>query len=665
MSLSNDAILKSINIDRALGSAMLFGHRHRHPTPPFHIQIMDLWRSADPLVVIEALRKGAKTTLAEEFLLMEAAFGNFKYCLVFGETWTKACQRIEAIKHEVLQNAKLRQLFGDLKGPIWSSDRIILRNNVLIEAHGWEEEIRGYKHHDQRPDRAYLDDIETAERVRDTATVDANWQKIYMQLIPAMDEDGKVRMNGTPLADDCMIRRAAQSPDWVHGHFPICDRDPADPQAVSIWPESYPMDKVRKTHDQFERNGMLRAFNQEYMLIATGAQGKPFTEEMMHYEDVAPRTYSPRKLIMDPARTVDIKKSDQTGRVVVSRIGTKIYVHESGAEYWKPDAVVTNAFTISKAHDDAQVVIEKNSLDDWLLQPIRAYSMTTGQAIDLQTVNAPQDRDKVQFIMGLQPFFAAGDVVFIGGRAKHATLISQLLNFPTGKRDALNALAYAPRVFSGIPVYGDFSDANITKHSVPERQSQLLLGCNATGSETTAILIATSGRNITVLADWVSPLMPNDSIPDIAQLIRSVYPGRKVTAWVPAEQHDQVGRNPLVNALRAAGLSPNRGEHTAMSRAALSPSIRTTMGGRRMLLVDENARHVMQACTQGYNWPVKSDGTRSAEPERGPSRTLMGGLETLVAAVEQADNAIGYQTNSINSSGTKYLSALPQRHARH
>lgn len=661
MSLSNHSLLRTISEDRALGAHLLFDHKHKNASPDFHVQVMDLWRSADDLVVIEAFREGAKTTLSEEFLLMEAAFGNFKYCLIFGETYTKACQRIEAIKHEVVSNSKLHGLFGQLKGATWSENKILLKNGVLIEAHGWEEEIRGYKHLDMRPDRAYLDDIENAAMVRDTMTVDANWKKIHLQLIPAMDKDGKVRMTGTPLADDCLIRRAAGSTNWVSGKFPICNGDIDDPQTQSLWPDRYPMAWIRKKRDHFAAEGMLREFNQEYMLIATGSQGKPFTEDRLRFQDVAPRVYAPKVVIMDPARTVEVKKSDQTGHVTVSKIGTRIYIHQSGGEYWQPDEIVAGAFEMSRRHDDAQVIIEKNSLDDWLMQPIRAMSLMTGQALDVRAINAPQDRDKAAFIMGLQPFFIAGDIILVGGRAAHTQLVSQILNFPSGKRDILNALAYALRVFSGVPVYPDFGEDNICMGYVPNRREGLLLGCNATAAETTAVLVAYEGNNMTVLADWISPLTPNDAVPGIVQLIRAVYPGRPITAWVPADVFDQVGRNPLIAALKTCGLKANRGENAVMSRGALSPMIRTSMQGRRMFLVDDNARATMKALTQEYKWPIKPGGVRGAEPEVGPSRTLIEALETLTLVLSKPNNAeLEARANAVNSTGTRYLSALPR-----
>jgi len=323
---------------------------------------------------------------------------------------------------------------------------------------------------------------------------------------------------------------------------------------------------------------------------------------------------------------------------------------------------VAGAFAMSKRHDDAEVIIEKNSLDDWLLQPIRAMSLMTGQHLDLRPVNAPQDRDKAAFIMGLRPFFMAGDIILVGGRAAHAQLVAQILNFPSGKRDILNALAYALKVFSGVPVYQDFNDENIATQYSLSRREQLILGCNSNGSETAAALIAVDGRNMTVLADWVSPLMPVDAIPDIVTLIRAVYGSRPVTAWVPADVFDQVGRNPLVAALKSAGLKANRGENAVMSRGSLSPMIRTGMQGRRMFLVDDNARATMNAMAGGYRFPVKSGGERMSEPERGSSRTLMEALETLTAAMQKPNNdTIGMRANAVNSTGTPFLSALPKR----
>ena len=667
--LDHADFLRELSEDRALASTLLFAHRHPQETPPFHVEIMDLWRSSHEFVVIEAFREAGKSTLSEEFLLLEACFGNFRYALVFGETYTKACQRLDAIKHEALRNSFLTKLFGNLKGTPWTENRICLANGTLIEAHGWEEEIRGYKWLDARPDRAYLDDIENKTMVSTTAQVDASWRKLNTELIPALDKDRrKVRVTGTPLADDCMLKRCQDSKDWVVAKFPqvvargAVGNDAVDhPTGRSLWPQRYPMEHVRKERDRFSEGGLLREWVQEYQLIAAQTQGKPFLEEQIRYEDVAPNTYSPRVLIIDPARTTTVGKSDRTGRVVASRVGTRIYVHESSGEYWKPDQVVADCFNTSDRHDDAEVAIERNSLDEWLMQPIRAEMLRRGRTLPLQAILAPSDRSKEQFILGLQPFFNAGDIVLVGGKSKHQQLVQEILNFPSGKRDILNALAYVQRVFGGEPVYREFGPENIISLHEPDRMSTFALCLNATTSETTGILLEIEGRHMTVMHDFTSALAPGDAIADMMTLIRAAYPNRRVQTWVSADRYDQAGRDPLMDALRLAKVPVMRAGYTANSRGIMSDPLRTAMSGRRLLRVDKSCKGVMNALASGYRMTLQRDGRPGGEPERNLSRTLIEGLEVVVQAVlsgRTGDVLPEGFGSTRNANGVPYFSTL-------
>src|SRR5258708_17034420 len=202
MSVQNKARLSAINLDRALGSAMLFSDRHEYESADFHVAVMDLWRCSDEFVLIEAFREGAKTTLSEEFLCMEGEYGNFFYTVLFGETYSKACQKIEAIAYECRTNVKLLKLFGKLaKKPI--EDKIWFNSGALIQGIGWEQEVTGFKYLDRRPDRAYLDDVENLERVRSTEAVDATVRKLYEEGLPSLDKTRrKLRSTETPRAVD-------------------------------------------------------------------------------------------------------------------------------------------------------------------------------------------------------------------------------------------------------------------------------------------------------------------------------------------------------------------------------------------------------------------------------------------------------------------------------
>jgi hypothetical protein len=678
--------LVEINGDRALASAMLFSHRHPQATPRFHVEIMDMWRASDEFVVIEAFREAAKTTLSEEFLLTEACFGNFRYALIFGETYTKAVQRIAAIKYEAAKNPKIRRLFGDVKGEPWAENRICIVSplgyQVMIEAHGWEEEVRGYKWLDARPDRAYLDDVENKSMVRDTAAVDASWRKLNTEIVPAMDKSNrKIRVTGTPLADDCLVNRCNRSPEWVSGKFPIVvapgcegvealDAVNADgtSAAVSMWPERYPLEWVRGERDRFERAGLLREFVQEYFLIAAQTQGKPFTEDLIRVEEVAPLYFAPKVYVVDPARTSNLKKSDRTGRVVISRIGTRIYVHESSGEYWKPSEIIESCFETSGRFDDCEVAIERNSLDDFLMEPLRAEMMRRGMSLDLTPILAPADRSKEEFILGLQAWFKAGDIVFVGGKGKHAQLVQEILNFPSGKRDILNALAYAQRVFGGQAVYGEFSQENIVRLAEPGQNDQLVLGIHQTPRELVSVLVSVSGRRMTVLADFVTAHAAGDAVKDIYTLVRSMYPNRRVATWVAADVYDQQGRNALLEALRLSKVAAYRGGYVTQARGCMSDLIRTQIDGRRMLLVDSSAKATLKALAGGYRYSIGRDGRPSGDPDDNVSRSVGVCLEILTSAIESGKTGVELPDgfgDVRNSSGAPYLSALGKPRRNH
>ena len=668
--LDHANLLRELSVDRALASRVIFGHRHSEETPAFHIEMVDLWRCEEEFLCIEAFRGGAKTTLSEEFLLLEALFGNFNYCLLFGETYTKACMRIEAIKHELTHNHKIHELFqGPFKCKPWNESQIGLPNGALLEAHGWEEEIRGYKHLNARPDRAHLDDIETLSSVRDTDAVDAGWRKLNQQLIPAMDKNRrKVRITGTPLADDCILHRCASTKEWVVAKFPIVTARGVEgaeaidhPTARATWHERYPLSWVRSERDRMSNSGLLREFVQEFQLIAAQTQGKPFTEEEIRYEDLGPLTYAPRVYICDPARTANVGKSDRTGRVVVARVGTRFYVYESSGEYWKPDAIVGSCFDTSRRHDDCEIAIERNSLDEWLMQPLRAEMIRRGYSLELTPILAPGDRSKEQFILGLQPYFKAGDIILVGGKSKHQQLVQEILNFPAGKRDILNALAYVQRVFGGEAVYGEFGQECIVSGHVPDKQSQLVLGVHATLTEVCAVLVEVEGKHMTVLHSFQSTLGAEDAVEDITRLVVAAYPGQAVKVFVPADDYDQQSRVAVVDALRRARISVYRGSHIAAARGCLADMLRTQMQGRRLLRVASTANGALRALAGGYKRAVGKDGKATGEPERNVSRTLMEALETAVHAVQAGTLAAELPDGfgrSRNVHGVGYLSTV-------
>jgi predicted phage terminase large subunit-like protein len=430
-----------------------------------------------------------------------------------------------------LRGAHQRQAREALRreNPREKADReqnLVFKSGSLIECAGWEQEITGFKHYARRPDRCYLDDVENLERVRSTEAVDASMRKLYSEVMPALDKTRrKIRVTQTPRAADCMVTRLRSNPDWLCASFPIVNGDIDDPKTVSAWPSRYPMEWVRSERDRYERAGMLRQFQQEYLLNVDTTESKPFTEDMLRYMDVAPAAWLPRYAIYDPSRTANAASSARTGKVVVSRMGSKIIVHESRGEFWKPDETRTDVFETFERHHCAEIGIEKDSLDDYLLQPLRFEMIKRGQIVPIRSLNAPHDRDKEAFIMGLQPFFKAGDVVLVGGRGMHAQLVAEVLNFPAGKVDIINALAYSLKMFSGQPLYEDFGEANIGPAPALPAGEKLTTVWNASAAEVVCAAIIRQGRFFYVARDFAAGGPTTDAVrqvlPSCARIFRA------------------------------------------------------------------------------------------------------------------------------------------------
>lgn len=649
-------LLKKFSDDRALASAVLFSHRHPQESSPAHVDVMDLWRSADEFVLIEGYREFGKSTLSEEFLCLEGCFRNFRYTLLIGETYAKACQRLEAIAREATDNKRLHTTFGGkvlgrkpIENKVWFIEG-------LIEAVGWEQELQSFKYLDSRPDRAYLDDPENLERVRDTAAVDASMRKLYLELIPAMDKTNrKVRITQTRRAEDCMVTRLAGNAEWVYRGYPICSGSIDDPETVSNWPARYPMEWIRNERNAYREAGMLAEFMQSYMLQATDPATKPFGDEHIRAVDVAPWQWSPKYAIYDPARKAD-KKADEYGKVVVSRMGSRILVHESSGTHWMPDAMIADLFLTQDRYRPAAIGIEKNSLDEWLLQPVRLEMMKRGTSLPLKPLQAPQDRNKLSFIMGLQPFFHAGDIVLVGGKLAHPQLVAEILNFPRGTLNILNALAYSLRMFAGQPIYEEFSHANIGE--APDSRDTVYLGFTATPTETVAVAAMVNGRVLQVAADFSASGSPQEAVKILAPQLRAVFPNNAFQVWVPADIHDQAQRTPLVAALRAAGITAFRGDYSQVSRGTLSDRIRTVhRQHQRCLMIDPRAQMTANALAAGYCRP------NGGEPEAGLSRLAAEALECLGATL---DKSLGNDTFdgahiATNPQGARFMTALPRR----
>lgn len=664
MTSKRDEIVTLIHRDRARAHETIFAHRHtdkkgRHiPSPPFHRTMIDDFHCDAPGVVDIVFRGGAKSTIAEEAIVLMAGLREFKNCLIIGENADRAASRLAAIRREIVMNPLVHQAFGVMTGDVDGETRLVLSNEICIQSLGKGQSLRGIKHLDQRPDLVFGDDLENRG---DAATPEArakvsDWWNF--DLIPAMDPDGRWRMAATTLHPEALPETLAMAdpqtgvcPNIVH-RFPWYYLD-EDGQPVASWPERFPMSRILNTEASYRSQGKIQGYRQEFMCQAEAPELKPFKQEMMRVEPRA-KTWQAVYSMTDPARTRN-KNSADTGHAVWSWIGPKLVIWDAWGKQLLPNEIVDALFETWDDYHPARIGIERDGLEEFLMQPIRAEQAKRGIMLPIDDQKAPVG--KIDFIKGLQPFFNAREVEFV---KPLPDLQAQLLGFPTGKIDIPNALAYALKMRPGAPVYDDFNGRHISEGLRPMVGRPVWLCLNATRNTVTGLLLQVLEGSLRIFNDYVREGEPSAIIGDIIQTARlDAGAGVKLTAGpLHFDQYNNVG---LRQAIAKIPMEVRPGVGPERARSYIRGLLQREKQSMPMLLVSSEARWTLNALSGGYSRVLLKGGILADYAEEGVYRTLIEGLESFCGLLElgrSTDDDDEGRFNAVTPSGQKYRSML-------
>jgi hypothetical protein len=392
-----------------------------------------------------AFRGAAKSTIAEEYIAIDACYQRFRNFIIVGESATRACERLASVKHEIDFNEHLNTLFGSLHGSTWNEDKIVLTNGVVIQAFGRGQSLRGTKHDDVRPDGCLIDDIEDEESVNSPSSATRPSGGSCAPYCQPWRREQRCACWPTCLIPDCLAVRLRKTGLWTVREYPWEYIDAASGERRATWPSRFPLTHIDVTRHEYLQAGMLNEYMQEYMVQAVDPSTRVFTSTMIKVEPQV-RSWQPTYAMYDPARTVKAS-SAHTGKVVFSWVGQKLVIWEGTGELWMPDKIIEDMFDVHDQYAPIKIGVEKVGLEEFIMQPLRAEQTRRQHIIPVESLPAPAG--KLAFIRSLQPFFLSGDVVFA---KEFPTLAQQLLSFPTGRIDVPNALAYALRMRPGLPV---------------------------------------------------------------------------------------------------------------------------------------------------------------------------------------------------------------------
>jgi hypothetical protein len=370
-------ILQILAEDKWTAHTVVFAHRHQYdgvPTPAaeFHeAMVADFW-SPDPYTICLAFRGSAKSTLGEEDIALAACLMAHRNIVIISSNETRAAERLAAVAYELMNNPWIQAAFGDLKGDVWTQTKLVTTTGVCIQAIGRDQDIRGIKHLDHRPDFIFVDDVESPDSVQTPDQRRKTLRWFLSELLPACAPNRKVRIRATPMDAESLPVKLEKEWGWPTKIYPIEYLDDQGKRKAS-WPEVWPLHKIDKERQGYERVGELAVWEREMLCRAFSESDRIFTREMIRQPPMIPpreRTWQACYAMIDPARTVG-STSATTGWAVWSWISNRLVVWASDAQFLLPDEIVALAFDIHERYDPVWVGVELDGLEQFLLQPLR------------------------------------------------------------------------------------------------------------------------------------------------------------------------------------------------------------------------------------------------------------------------------------------------------
>lgn len=644
-------LLKFFAVNPSMAHKYLFPTRRENETPRFHEDIIAHLHSTSSLTGLQAFRGAAKTTLVEEYVILEALFARHKYILIIGSTYTNAVKILSSIKNQLMMNDRIGELFGWQESQPWTADVLVLKNGVRIEALGAGQAMRGAKFNESRPSLAVVDDLEDEDSAATKIAREKIYDWFFGVLLPALHPTKRqIKLIGTPIHPEALIEKIFSDPSWSCKKFPIVYIDSETGKEVSAWEDRFPMQWVNDQRNMLHRQGRSSQFAREYMCTAEDEDTKPFKRPMIHVNDRY-NPYSPKYVVCDPARTVNQKTSARTGYVCASWEGNNLKVIDAIGAFHMPNEIIDTLFDWNNRYKPVVVGVESNALDEFIRQPLRNEMLRRHVTIPLQDLRAPKDKDL--FIRGLQPFYSANMVTHVKALPD---LENELMGYPTGRRDVVNALAYLLMLRPGNPVYTDFTERNvhIGLQVRQDKQRYLIVACRPA---MTAMVIAQLIDGVVyIVHDMVRHAPATEVFEYMYQ--EAIQLAGEVKLVVPQDGNDVYLRYGINKLNLQSNYTKPLGESEGRIREYLQKSVR----GEPAFIVNDKAIWAINGMVGGYCRRLDRDGSIHDSTVNNEYQLIIGMIESWVASLDTGAN-IGYSSKvnyATTKTGQRYLTTRPK-----
>lgn len=269
-------------------------------SPSFHYNIAKKLISTKPGArICNIIPRGfGKSIMAKAAILHKMCFypkGDRQFIAWIAEEQGQAIDHLKYIKSHMEYNEKLRYYFGpmagDHAGQRWTEKDIVTAKGDRVIAKGTSQRLRGRAEIDMRYTGIILDDFESELNTKTPERRDEIKKWIVSTVYPSLEEskgrEGWIWLLGTIVHYDSFLQMvvdgAKQAKEEERKYVWDLTFHKAIEDDKPLWPDQFPLEKLRAKKQEFIEAGMVNKFAQEYMNDARDISGAAFKIDRIQY----------------------------------------------------------------------------------------------------------------------------------------------------------------------------------------------------------------------------------------------------------------------------------------------------------------------------------------------------------------------------------------------
>jgi predicted phage terminase large subunit-like protein len=431
------------------------------PIPEFHRELWDYMCSGHKKVAIAAPRGHAKSTaVTHSFVLANACFKTKCNIMILSDTEGQATDFLRDIKSEFIENEALIKLFGVKKLLKDRETELIVEfdddHQCRIFAKGSNQNVRGSKWRNRRPDLIVGDDLENDEIVMNEERRRKFRTWFYNALLPCGSDDCVYRIVGTILHLDALLERmmpelggkhTVVEPLKQYSSVPIewhsiRYRGHDEDYSSLLWPEKFNEERYKEIRAGYIAQGFPEGYSQEYL-------NYPIDEITAYFQkkDFLPIDMTDEKEPEDFYIAADLaisqkKQAAFTVFAVVS-INSEGRLRVRDIERFRGDSldIIDTLFNLNKRYHPEVIFVEQENIARTLGPVLNKEMQERDEYLNIEPVTATQD--KIKRARGLQARMRAGMVEWDTEAEWFHDCFQEMIHFPRAPyMDQVDALAW-------------------------------------------------------------------------------------------------------------------------------------------------------------------------------------------------------------------------------